>query len=106
MLVTQMNAQQEAGAIIAHYLHQLTQASGRRWTVQNDHDMQRLAALLAGDQTEAIAPYYQPAPTIAAPPERVASVEERLKQLDDLRNRGIITDQEFIAKRAQILARL
>jgi hypothetical protein len=61
-----MNAQQEAGAIIAHYLRQLTHASGRRWTAQNDHDMQRLAALLADEEAETIAPYYQPAPELLA----------------------------------------
>jgi len=73
-----MNAQQEAGAIIAHYLRQLTQASGRRWTEHNDHDMQRLGALLADDQAETIAPFYQPAPELpteqpAAPPRQLDS---------------------------------
>jgi hypothetical protein len=42
-----MDPQREAGAIMAHYLRQLTQAAGRRWTPANDADMQRLAALLA-----------------------------------------------------------
>jgi hypothetical protein len=55
----------EAGAIIAHYLRQLTLASGRRWTEHNDHDMRRLAELLAEEDRETIAPFYQP----AAPPE-------------------------------------
>jgi len=60
-----MTPQNEAGAIIAHYLRQLTQASGRRWTEHNDHDMRRLAALLADDDREIITPFYQP----ATPPE-------------------------------------
>jgi hypothetical protein len=60
-----MTRHNEAGAIIAHYLRQLTQASGRRWTEHNDHDMRRLAELLADDDRETIAPFYQP----AAPPE-------------------------------------
>ena len=60
-----MTPQNEAGAIIAHYLRQLTQASGRRWTEHNDHDMRRLAALLADDDRETITPFYQP----ATPPE-------------------------------------
>jgi hypothetical protein len=69
-----MNAQQEAGAIIAHYLRQLTQASGRRWTPANDHDMQRLGALLADDQAETIAPYYQQAaPELPAEPHQIGS---------------------------------
>jgi hypothetical protein len=60
-----MTRHNEAGAIIAHYLRQLTQASGWRWTEHNDHDMRRLAELLADDDRETIAPFYQP----AAPPE-------------------------------------
>ena len=75
-----MTRHNEAGAIIAHYLRQLTQASGRRWTPANDHDMRRLAELLADEDRETIAPFYQP----AAPPE--LSVEppaaEPARQLD------------------------
>lgn len=37
----------QAGAIIAHYLRNLTLASGKRWTAANDRDMQRLSDLLA-----------------------------------------------------------
>lgn len=53
----------EAAAIIAHYLRQLTQASGRRWTAHNEHDMQRLCELLqqAPDEpTDEIPPYARP----------------------------------------------
>ena len=61
-----MTPHNEAGAIIAHYLRQLTLASGRRWTEHNDHDMRRLAELLAdADDRETITPFYQP----AAPPD-------------------------------------
>ena len=60
-----MTRHTEAGAIIAHYLRQLTQASGRRWTEHNDHDMQRLAELLADEDRETITPFYRP----PAPPE-------------------------------------
>mgnify|MGYP006323795769 CR=1 FL=1 len=35
-----------AGAIIAHYLRNLTIAQGKRWTPSNDRDMQRLTELL------------------------------------------------------------
>ena len=35
-----------AGAIIAHYLRNLTIAQGKRWTPANDRDMQRLTELL------------------------------------------------------------
>jgi hypothetical protein len=73
--------QAQAAAIIAHYLRQLTQASGRRWTPANDHDMQRLAELLADDQAETIAPYYQPA--LDAPAGSTSSPQaEPPRQLD------------------------
>ena len=53
----------EAAAIIKHYLRQLTQASGRRWTEHNDHDMRRLAELLDDDDRETITPFYRPTPS-------------------------------------------
>jgi hypothetical protein len=62
-----MTRQSEAGAIIAHYLRQLTQAAGRRWTEHNERDMQRLAELLADEQAETIVPFYPPAPQPAEP---------------------------------------
>jgi hypothetical protein len=58
-----MGAGAEAAAIIKHYLRQLTQASGRRWTEHNDHDMRRLAELLADDDRETITPFYRPTPS-------------------------------------------
>jgi hypothetical protein len=74
-----MTQHNEAGAIIAHYLRQLTQASGRRWTEHNDHDMRRLAELLADDSRETITPFYQP----AAPPElAVESLVAEPRQLE------------------------
>jgi hypothetical protein len=60
-----MTRHTEASAIIAHYLRQLTLASGRRWTEHNDHDMRRLAELLADEDRETITPFYRP----GAPPE-------------------------------------
>ena len=67
-----MTPQQEAGAIIAHYLRELTLASGRRWTEHNDHDMRRLAALLADDDRDTITPFYQPAAPVTRPAAPVA----------------------------------
>jgi hypothetical protein len=34
------------------------------------------------------------------------TVAERLMQLDELRRRGIVTDEEFAAKKAELLDRL
>lgn len=61
-----------AGAIIAHYLRNLTIGAGRRWTAANDRDMARLTELL--DELGAIGesiPAFTPAPAPAeAAPER------------------------------------
>lgn len=45
------------------------------------------------------------APT-AGSPDRAASVPEQLFQLDELRRRGILSDAEFAAKKAELLSRL
>lgn len=50
----------ESGAIIAHYLRQLAQRSGLRWTTANDRDMQRLAELLGDGEAADTIPPYQP----------------------------------------------
>ena len=73
-----MTPQQEAGAIIAHYLRQLTLASGRRWTEHNDHDMQRLTELLADVDRETITPFYPPAAPHALPVEPPAAEPRQL----------------------------
>lgn len=39
----------EAAAIVAHYLRQLTARSGLRWTEANERDMARLATALGQD---------------------------------------------------------
>lgn len=57
-----MLPQDEGAAIIAHYLRQLAQASGRRWTAHNEHDMQRLCELMGHDAEpdDTIPPYAHP----------------------------------------------
>ena len=77
-----MTLQGEAGAIIAHYLRQLTQAAGRRWTEHNERDMQRLSELLADEQAETIGPFYPPAPQPAElPAEPTPQIESRMTQV-------------------------
>jgi hypothetical protein len=73
-----MTPHNEAGAIIAPYLRQLTIASGRRWTEHNDHDMRRLTELLADDGRETITPYYQPAAPPTLPVEPAAAEPRQL----------------------------
>ena len=60
-----------AGAIIAHYLRNLTIAQGKRWTPANDRDMQRLTELLGdlGIAGESI-PAFTAEPAAPEPAER------------------------------------
>ena len=54
-------------------------------------------------------PYSAPGPTGASLPSTGAagaSIPEQLIQLDDLRQRGILTDTEFEAKKTELLSRL
>ena len=51
----------------------------------------------AGAQAE-----YQPAPA-AAPPPAAPDMITQLKQLGELRDQGILTDEEFAAQKAKIL---
>ena len=53
------------------------------------------------------ASYEEPAPAPAAPPAAAAPSAdpvERLKQLAELRDQGVLTDEEFAAAKAQLLA--
>jgi hypothetical protein len=55
-----MNAQQEAGAIFAHYFEQLARRVGVRWTERNRADIAHAAALLAqanDDSADTIPPF-------------------------------------------------
>ena len=47
-----------------------------------------------------------PAPTAAAPAVAAATIAERLRRLDALREQGLITEAEHAAQRARILAEL
>jgi predicted Zn-dependent peptidase len=42
----------------------------------------------------------------ATQPEQSASIPAQLDQLDDLRKRGVITEAEFAAKKAELLNRM
>jgi hypothetical protein len=51
--------------------------------------------------------YQQPAPAAPAPPAQTGIGNDRitqLKQLADLKSQGILTDEEFAAEKAKILA--
>jgi hypothetical protein len=48
--------------------------------------------------------YYEPPPQQAAPPPPAVDPVERLKELGELRDNGVLTDEEFAAQKAKILA--
>lgn len=53
----------------------------------------------------AATPEQPPAPPAAPPPEQM-SIPEQIERLDSLRARGIITDEEFAAKKRELLDRM
>jgi hypothetical protein len=47
---------------------------------------------------------YSEAPPPAAPPPAQADPIERLKELGELRDKGVLTEEEFAAEKAKVLA--
>jgi hypothetical protein len=47
--------------------------------------------------------YYEP-PTQAAPPAESADMIQQLKELGELRDSGVLTEEEFAAQKAKLLA--
>jgi hypothetical protein len=47
--------------------------------------------------------YYEPPAQAAAPPSAADPIEQ-LKQLGELRDKGVLTEEEFAAQKAKILA--
>jgi hypothetical protein len=51
-------------------------------------------------------PIIPPVPTIVSPSASTKSVADRLNEIEDLRNRKLLTDPEYQDKRAKIIAEL
>jgi hypothetical protein len=47
---------------------------------------------------------YQPPPSQAAPPPTGGDTVEQLKELGELRDSGVLTEEEFAAQKAKLLA--
>lgn len=73
-----------AGDIIAHYIRNLTLASGKRWSAANDRDMRRMGELLAelGQSGESI-PAFLTEPSLPAPAERVTVAFDKPATAED-----------------------
>lgn len=54
-------------------------------------------------KTKKVAEMKAPSSTPAAAPAGTSSVEERLQKLEDLKKKGLVTEEEYKAKRAEIL---
>lgn len=65
-----------------------------------------LTSLIMGSHPSQAAPAPAPAPAPAAPAAPAVDVTAQLQQLASLRDAGILTEEEFAAKKADILARI
>jgi len=68
-----------------------------------------LGVPVLADEDHGDAPPRAPAPTTGPPPPHgsgPAEIRDRLIELDDLRQRGIISQEEFAAKKAELLSRI
>ncbi len=72
-----------------------------RWAAQGeDYRPRQPPYAYAEEQQQA---YAQPPPPAAAAPDKSQQIEQ-LKELADLKAQGILTEEEFAAQKAQILA--
>lgn len=89
-----MTPQEQAAAILNHYMEQLARRSGLRWTERNRADIEQAALLLsqdADDQDADTIPPYQP---------QQYQLETRVTQVLDQRN-AAEDDPRFVAWRDQ-----
>jgi hypothetical protein len=78
--------------------NRVSRRQGNRWAAQEQqqYEQQQYAQQQAAQQQAAAAP----PPAAAAGPDRI----EQLKELADLKAQGVLTDAEFEAEKAKILA--
>lgn len=80
--------------------NRVSRRQGERWQTQAEADAYEQQQQAAAYQQQA-APY-QPPPAPAAPSQEEKL--EQLKQLGELKTAGILTEEEFAAQKAKILA--
>lgn len=76
--------------------NRVSRRQGNRWAAQEQQQYEA-----AQYQQQQVAPQAAPAP--AAPTAAAADPIAQLKELADLRDRGVLTDQEFAAQKAKLL---
>ena len=80
--------------------NRVSRRQANRWAAQEDQ--QYAQQQYAEPQYAQPQAYQQPAPAPAAAP--ATDVVSQLKELAELRNQGILTEEEFSAQKAKILA--
>lgn len=83
--------------------NRVSRRQANRWAQENQAAPQYAEPQYAEPQY-AQPQYAQPAPQPAAPPSGTDSMIEQLRQLGELRDQGILTDDEFAAQKAKLLA--
>ena len=68
--------------------NRVSRRQGQKWAQQEEQQMQQQA----------------PAPVQAAPAPAAPSTIDQLKELGELKSQGILTEEEFAAQKAKILA--
>jgi hypothetical protein len=74
----------------------VSRRQANRWARQDEQEYYEQQGRAAAAQ-----PQYAPAPAPAAPPKDTV---QQLKDLAELKEQGILTDEEFAAEKAKILA--
>jgi len=78
--------------------NRVSRRQANRWTQQQE------AAAYEQQQYAPPPQYAQPAPPPPAPAAAAADPIEQLKELAELKNQGILTEEEFAAQKAKILS--
>jgi hypothetical protein len=90
----------------------LTGAAGAAWVKKVESDLWNWLDLrnVKAQSTPAPAPVATPAPTpapaVASAPAPIANIPEQIKKLADLRDMGVLTPEEFDAKKKELLSRM
>ena len=79
-------------------------AGGDKWTLQNVYPKDAVDQIAQVIRTEAQTRHAQPAQPATA--SQAPDVMDQLKKLGELRDAGVLTDEEFEVKKAELLSRL
>ncbi|GAA3772008.1 hypothetical protein GCM10022403_004100 [Streptomyces coacervatus] len=78
-------------------------AAGRRAAQTQQHEADQQAAIDQLQAQQAAPPAAPPPPPAAAQPSAGSALLDELKRLGELRDQGVLTDEEFAAAKARLL---